>query len=683
MNKYRLAELCKLKPNDYSAGLADSILKNISSFEQVTNQQFQSTELSLSPTTSPLQSPKQQQIESNNNNINNNNPHPSKEPQQHTNNNDHDHDNNDDHNTSQSPQAHPVKSEPLSPPPLRLSQPKDTKEDQRNTNPMSLGKVLWSNGHGSQSPATRSHPDDDNSANNNNKRQRTERKVLPKPAHTVSSQHSFPNALNTLANKHGQTLLAKRQGKNSRHLTIFAPSYADQLSVAIRSAPLNSNFRNGQPLPSGVPGTSTIPSQQNQSYSQQQQQHLQHHQQQHHHQHGQNNSNQPSTATTTTTTSNGMTITTGGSTSLHPSFHHSSLRQPPKTATTLQPGHTLAPLLSPRAAPVLSSQHHGNPSHSLHHHSSSHHHHLHHSQSSGHHHHLHHPEPKTTGGAIGKQEFAIPPIVPSQQQPPHTAHPHNASASNFGRPHSTSHGYPSKTTSRLDPLPQSNNNSSSNNNNSNSSSNGNGTNGNGNNNNNNVNTNNSLPLTASAAPMPPQTPTTFSFAALQRQQFLQPFEQLFDTIETTRTLKTTLDDQIRRSSTLLQTLQASSTTVEALIRSQIKEVQKDVMNRMDDLMEGMMKRIIQLESRLEIETSNSNGSNQHQQLHNNNNNNRKPTSPPPTSSSLPETNGNGTSTNLKSPPTIVRSQNDIGSSEYQSVLNTLRERLDKLEKSIG
>lgn len=35
LNKYLLAEFCKLKPNDYSAGLADSILNAISRFERV------------------------------------------------------------------------------------------------------------------------------------------------------------------------------------------------------------------------------------------------------------------------------------------------------------------------------------------------------------------------------------------------------------------------------------------------------------------------------------------------------------------------------------------------------------------------------------------------------------------------------------------------------------------------
>ncbi|KAI8093420.1 uncharacterized protein BX664DRAFT_278381 [Halteromyces radiatus] len=446
LNRYRLAELCKLKPNDYAAGLADSILKNIPSFERTQNETFQLMDMPMSPVISPVPSPLQQRsiqhsttsltttttiTSSSSTNTNSTT-------------------NGIQQNLTLSPQVNPVKSEPLSPPPLRLSQPKENKDDQRPVNPMALGKVLC-------------------------------------------SQHSYPNVMNNLSNGQGQTLLAKRQGKNSRHLTIFAPSYADPLSVSIRSAPLNSNFPQ-------------------------------------------------------------------------------------------------APLLSPRAAPVLSThQHHQ-------------------------HHHHHHQEPKTTGGTFGKQEFAIPPIVPSQQQPPHTAHPHHStgngnhgyasSPSLFGRPTSSSHHAYSKSS-------------------------------------------------PAAAPMPPQTPTTYSFAALQRQQFLQPFEHLFDTIETTRTLKSTLDDQIRRSSTLLQTLQASSTTVEGLIRSQIREMQKEMTGRLDEILESMMKRIGQLESKLDVTAT--------------------------TESSI--TNGMTTAP-LRSPTTIVRSQNDIGPSEYQSMLNTLLERIDRLESQL-
>jgi BMFP domain-containing protein YqiC len=162
--------------------------------------------------------------------------------------------------------------------------------------------------------------------------------------------------------------------------------------------------------------------------------------------------------------------------------------------------------------------------------------------------------------------------------------------------------------------------------------------------------------------MPPQTPTTYSFAALQRQQFLQPFEHLFDTIETTRALKSTLDDQIRRSSTLLQTLQASSTTVEGLIRSHVKEMQRDMTAKMDEVLDAMKKRIGQLESKLDVTSESS------------------PSALP--SSTTATKSASTPAAPLKSPTTIVKSQNDIGPSEYQSMLTTLRERLDRLESQL-
>jgi hypothetical protein len=67
----------------------------------------------------------------------------------------------------------------------------------------------------------------------------------------------------------------------------------------------------------------------------------------------------------------------------------------------------------------------------------------------------------------------------------------------------------------------------------------------------------------------PSTPTT---SMTQKQKFLQPFEYLYDHIEQTRTLKTTLDDQIRRSSSLIQTLQSSGTMVESLVRRQVRDM---------------------------------------------------------------------------------------------------------------
>lgn len=201
-----------------------------------------------------------------------------------------------------------------------------------------------------------------------------------------------------------------------------------------------------------------------------------------------------------------------------------------------------------------------------------------------------HPLSKATmispASSATNSEFAIPPIVPSQQQPPHTAHPNS-----IHRPHSPQ--YPSS-------------------------------------------------AFAHSFRVDTKTPTVGS---LQRQQFLQPFEHLFDTIETTRTLKSTLDDQIRRSSSLIQTLQASSTTIEGLVRNQVKEAQREILQRTEDTLESLAHRIARLEGKMG--------------------------SPPPKRKDV-----------LVSPPTIVRSQNDIAPNEYVQMLDTLRERLDKLERQL-
>lgn len=91
----------------------------------------------------------------------------------------------------------------------------------------------------------------------------------------------------------------------------------------------------------------------------------------------------------------------------------------------------------------------------------------------------------------------------------------------------------------------------------------------------------------------PHTPTLQQ--KTQKQKFLQPFEFLYDHIEQTRVLKTTLDDQIRRSSSLMQTLQSSGTMVESLVRRQVRDM-------IDDKFESKLRectdRIVRLEHRL-------------------------------------------------------------------------------------
>lgn len=225
-------------------------------------------------------------------------------------------------------------------------------------------------------------------------------------------------------------------------------------------------------------------------------------------------------------------------------------------------------------------------------------------------------------------EFAIPPIVPSQQQPPHTAHP-----SSINRRHSPQ--YPASAFGH------------------------------------------SFPVTSGRVE-PPNKPNT-----LQRQQFMQPFEHLFDTIETTRNLKSTLDDQIRRSSTLIQTLQASTTTIEGLVRNQIKEAQKEVMHRMEDSIDGLFHRISLLERRLNSTADeNHESSDVSTPSSTSHGNNQSVTPLPLLPHSTRQQQQQQQQQELISPPTIVRSQNDIGPNEYHNMLDTLRERLDKLEKQL-
>jgi hypothetical protein len=82
----------------------------------------------------------------------------------------------------------------------------------------------------------------------------------------------------------------------------------------------------------------------------------------------------------------------------------------------------------------------------------------------------------------------------------------------------------------------------------------------------------------------------------QKQKFLQPFEYLYDHIEQTRVLKTTLDDQIRRSSSLMQTLQSSGTMMESLVRRQVRDM-------MDEKFESKLRECMERVNRLENRTS--------------------------------------------------------------------------------
>ncbi|KAF7724529.1 hypothetical protein EC973_000906 [Apophysomyces ossiformis] len=498
--QYLLAELCKLKPNEYKTGPADTIINRLPNFIPAKKEERidKIVEMNWQPMT-PSGSLAKPSV-----------------------------------NTPPAlilPEGNRVSSKPesLSPPKVRVSSAETyaVSQETRETSTRMLN----------QAPNRRQHRNEEEPISkrqriNGNEHQQDEQRpqhILPKPVHTVSSQiHSPSNNSSLLAKR-----MSLKQNKNARNLTIYAPSYNEQISMGVRSAPLNSNFHQRSQQPQqphhGPPRTSAV---------------------------------QPHEVPHPPHTSYYLP-------SVHPS------------GASLHPGHRLAPLLSPRVQPPGQS-------------------------------------------SLPKQEFAIPPVVPSQQAPL-SAHPHPPNSANPYQQYASSPSMYKNHPTRGE-----------------------------------GNIGAGYPASASTVPLPPQTPTTSSHAALQRQQFLQPFDHLFDTIETTRTLKSTLDDQIRRSSTLIQTLQASVTTLEGLVRNQVNEIRKEMMGEMEASLDDIVRRIGVLEGKMgDGQRLQENGQSSHTNREN-----------PPDFSTL------------KSPPAIVRSQNDIRPQECQSMLNTLLERLDRLERQL-
>ncbi|CAG8436935.1 7630_t:CDS:2 [Ambispora gerdemannii] len=76
-----------------------------------------------------------------------------------------------------------------------------------------------------------------------------------------------------------------------------------------------------------------------------------------------------------------------------------------------------------------------------------------------------------------------------------------------------------------------------------------------------------------------------------KESFINLFDSLYDTVADSRNLKSTLEDQIRKSSTLLQTLQTSGSMIEGLVRGHFREMQRDIVK---DLM-TLEKRIAKVE----------------------------------------------------------------------------------------
>lgn len=84
-----------------------------------------------------------------------------------------------------------------------------------------------------------------------------------------------------------------------------------------------------------------------------------------------------------------------------------------------------------------------------------------------------------------------------------------------------------------------------------------------------------------------------------KESFMQLFDTFYDTVADTRSLKTTLEEQIRKTTTLLQTLQASGSMIESLVRGHFREMQREVVK---DLM-TLEKRLSKVEERMRSSTA--------------------------------------------------------------------------------
>ncbi|KAF9433160.1 hypothetical protein BGZ76_009810 [Entomortierella beljakovae] len=96
-------------------------------------------------------------------------------------------------------------------------------------------------------------------------------------------------------------------------------------------------------------------------------------------------------------------------------------------------------------------------------------------------------------------------------------------------------------------------------------------------------------------PSPSMYPPSTPFLSNPKHMFMETVSSLFDSVDSSRSLKYTLDEQIRKSAQLLQTLQASGTMIENLVRGQFKELEKGVIERFESEIEHLNARVQQLE----------------------------------------------------------------------------------------
>jgi hypothetical protein len=104
---------------------------------------------------------------------------------------------------------------------------------------------------------------------------------------------------------------------------------------------------------------------------------------------------------------------------------------------------------------------------------------------------------------------------------------------------------------------------------------------------------NNPPRTAGLPPQTARLPEHLRSPPSSKTQFLSLFSNFYDSLSDSRTLKATLEDQVRRSNTLLQTLQRSSRVLDATVDRRIREERLVWENRV----QGLEARVRELEAK--------------------------------------------------------------------------------------
>ncbi|KAF9974276.1 hypothetical protein BGZ73_002365 [Actinomortierella ambigua] len=107
-------------------------------------------------------------------------------------------------------------------------------------------------------------------------------------------------------------------------------------------------------------------------------------------------------------------------------------------------------------------------------------------------------------------------------------------------------------------------------------------------------------LSSHTGPLPspsffPHPSTPFHPVGSSKQALIETVSNLFDQVDSSKSLKYTLEEQIRKSAQLLQTLQSSGSMIETLVRGQFKELEKGVIDRFETEIEHLVARVKQLE----------------------------------------------------------------------------------------